>query len=205
MVKLLKYSWLVVMFMIAGVFNGIEAQDTPTAFLEGRITTSSGKKLAGAVVTVKKNGSTFETITIGSNGKYSDLELPMGFEYELTVSYDGYLSKTIVIDAKTGYFEEDTPLEIPMDIPFQLDAKKENVDYSPISNGFKIGKLSIDPNTGGLAIDQGFTGSQGSKYKKFFEDLEKEANKEEEQFKKFVADGDKAFQAGNYSEAMTQL
>ncbi|CAG5078838.1 carboxypeptidase regulatory-like domain-containing protein [Parvicella tangerina] len=203
MVKLLKYCLVVIFLVITGMLRESVAQDTPTAYLEGRITSSSGKKLTGATITVERNGSTFKTVTIGSNGKYKDLELPMGFEYTVTVSCDEYLSKTILIDSKTGYYEEDSPLQVPMDIPFQLDEKKPDVDYSPVSNGFKIGKLAIDPNTGGLAIDQGFTSSQGNKYKQFFDKLEKEANKEEEQFKKFIEDGDKAFESGNYSQAMT--
>ncbi|MCB9189858.1 MAG: hypothetical protein H6599_11335 [Flavobacteriales bacterium] len=203
MVKLLKYSWLLVLFLIASGYNETKAQDSPTIYVEGRMTTSSGKKLTGATITVKKNGSVVKTVTVGSNGKYGDLELPMGFVYTISASCDGYLSKTITIDGKTGYFQEDTPDAIPLEIPFELDEKKPDVDYSPVSGDFQVGKLSIDPATGGLAVDYSYTSAQKSKYEKFFEDLAKEANKEEEEFKKFVENGDKAFQAGNYTEAMT--
>ncbi len=203
MVKLLKYSWLLVILVVAGAFQTLSAQDTPTIFIEGRISTASGKKLGGATITVKKNGAPFQTITTASNGKYADLELPMGFEYTMTVSYDGYLSKTIAIDAKTGYYEEDSPQEIPLDIPFELDGMKPDVDYSPVSNGFQIGKLAIDPATGGVAPDMSYSGNQKNKYEQFFKKLEEEANKEEEEFKKFVENGDKAFESGNYSDALS--
>lgn len=179
------------------------AQDAPKALVEGRITNAAGKKLPGATVTVKRNGSTFTTVTTSSSGKYENLELPMGFTYTLTVSIDGYVSKEIAIDAKSGYYEEDSPEVIPLDIPFSLDEKKPDVDYSPVSNGFQIGKLAIDPATGGLAPDMSYTSNQKKKYEKFFTDLEKAANKEEEDFKKFIENGDKAFQAGNYDEALT--
>ncbi|MCB9198276.1 MAG: hypothetical protein H6600_07445 [Flavobacteriales bacterium] len=182
--------------------NNVHAQDDPAILLEGKITDASGKKLSGVTITVKKNGTVVQSATTTSSGKYGPMNFPMGAVYTVVIEGPGYVSKQIEIDSKTGYFAEDAPAVTPLEIPFELDVKKPDVDYSSISNGFQIGKLSIDPASGHLAVNSGYTSQQTSKYKKFFEDLEKSANAEEEQFKKLVEDADKAFQAGNFDQAL---
>jgi hypothetical protein len=116
----------------------------------------------------------------------------------------GYVQKEILIDTKTGYFEEDANPVTDVDLPLELNEKKPDVDYSSVSDGFQIGKLAIDPKQGGLAIDYGFSSSQKKKYEKFFKDLEDAANADEENFNKLVAEGDKATQNGSFSDALTK-
>ena len=200
LLKIFYCSLFLCLLLVSGSFS---AQKSPKALIDGKVSSTAGKKLGGATMVIKKNGTVVNTVTTSSNGKYPTIELPMGQNYTITVSLDGYVGKEIAIDAKTGYFEEDSPDVIPMDIPFELNEMQPDVDYSSITNGFQIGKLKIDPATNGLAIDQGFTSSQGSKYAKFFKDLEAKADADEAKFNKLVADGDKATSNGDFSGALS--
>ncbi len=202
LIKRIRY--IITLLLISLAFVTVSAQDGPKAMIDGKVSNSAGKKLGGASIVVKKNGAVINTFTSSSNGKYPTVELPMGHNYTITVSLGGYVTKEIALDTKTGYFEEDSPDVIPLDIPFELNEMKPDVDYSAVSDGFQIGKLTIDPKTNGLAIDYGFTSKQKSKYDKFFKDLEEKANADEENFNKLVSEGDKATQSGNFSMALTK-
>ncbi len=200
-----KISFLI-LFLGALLFltNVNYSQDSPQIVVFGKVATSAGKKLDGATITLKKNGSTVASVTSASNGRYPEMKAPMGHIYTLTIVRDGYVSKEILIDTKTGYYEEDANPVTQLDIPFDLDEKKPDVDYSAVTNGFQIGKMAIDPAIGGLAIDSKFSSKQKSQYEKFFKDLEAKANQEEENFNKLVTEGDNAIASGDFGMALTK-
>jgi tetratricopeptide (TPR) repeat protein len=179
-------------------------QDGPQLVISGTVSTSAGKKLGGVSVTLSRGGNSVGSASTASNGKYALNNMPMGHIYTLVISRDGYVTKEILIDAKTGYYAEDAIALTKIDLPFDLDEKKPDVDYSAVTNGFQIGKMAIDPAQGGLAIDSKFSAKQKSQYEKFFKDLEAKANKEEEDFKKLVTEGDNAIASGDFNTALNK-
>lgn len=75
------------------------------------------------------------------------------------------MTKRILIDSAKDYFEEDSPLEVPMVVPFMLHTKKELKKRKELkSKDFFIGSLVIDSATGGLAPDMKFTSEQKKIY-----------------------------------------
>ncbi|MCT4582968.1 MAG: hypothetical protein N4A35_16265, partial [Flavobacteriales bacterium] len=200
--KIYKILILIGMFFLfENSFNYAIAQDDPIFIMEGRAVDASSKKVAGVQVTVKKGGSVFKTATTSSNGKFQDLELDYGFVYTVTYTKAGYITKSISIDAKTGYYAEDVEdLSVfPADITM-LKAQ-QNVDYSIISSS-PVAKVSIDPATGGLDYDRKYIGKRGKEIARFLEEIANKEKEQKEQFEKFVRDGDAGVTAKNYDQAI---
>ncbi|MCB9189859.1 MAG: carboxypeptidase regulatory-like domain-containing protein [Flavobacteriales bacterium] len=143
------------------------AEDSPKMSIEGRVTSFDGTKLKGVKIVFynEDRSSVVKEFFTGDNGKYAAVDLLMGETYIMEVSLKGYVTKRILIDSKENYYEEDSPLIVPLDIPFQLDSNKSLTKRKELKKkGFYIGKLKVDPATGGLAVDMKFTSEQKQKY-----------------------------------------
>lgn len=156
------YSLLLGLLLVASFY----AVDKPVIQIAGRVTHGE-EKLQG--VSVKIYSEDYKVILqqreTSASGKYDEIEIEMGEVYIMEVSKKGYVPKRILIDSKNNYIEEDSPMYIPMDIPFQLHENRELKKRKVLrARSFFIGKLSIDPATGGLAIDASVTSQGKSEY-----------------------------------------
>ena len=57
------------------------------------------KRLEGAVITIKRNGTVWKTITVGKDGKI-DAQLPPEAIYLIEIAKPGYVTKRIGVNTK---------------------------------------------------------------------------------------------------------
>lgn len=201
----LKEKMRIYLFLILAVFFGsIAWGQKPTVILDGKVTDPAKKSIPGVTVTLKKNGATVSSVSTGSNGKYPTFKIPMGDNYSVVMSKDGYISKEVKLDFKSGYFEEDWPEALPMELTLELMLKKPDVDYSAISDGFILGAMVIDPVAGGLAPDKKFSDAQKKKYDDFIKEIDNKANAEDQKYKDLVIAADKAVAEKKYDIAVAK-
>ena len=108
------------------------AQDAPVLIFSGKVTDVSGKKLDGVKVIVKQDGKLFQEETTGSNGKYNVIEAPFGHQYTLEFVKDGMVTKTLKLDTKKGYYEDDIEPRTFIEPSISLFKEQPDVDYSII-------------------------------------------------------------------------
>lgn len=100
--------------------------DKPMIELRGAVT-SGEEKLEGVSITIYSEN--YEVVVqqrvTSASGKYEKIELAMGETYVMEVAKKGYIPKRIIIDSKEGFYEDDTPMIVPMNIPFELDRAKD--------------------------------------------------------------------------------
>ena len=182
-------------------FHFIYGQDQPMLIFTGKVTDVSGKKLDGVQVVVKQDNKPFETKTTGSNGKYDIIEAPFGHIYTLVFKKDGMVSKTLVLDTKKGYFEEDVEPRTFIEPSISLINRDDEVDYDIIENQ-PVGKARIDPQSGKLDWDYAFSGQRKSEIDRYLKQLEQAARQKEAQFKKMVNEGNAAYNKEDYELAI---
>ena len=182
--------------------SNILAQDVENIIiLSGKITDESGRKLPGVSVIVKQNGSTLETLSTASNGKFGPLELEYGNVYTIVIKQDGYVTKTVVADAKKGYFAEDIENpNIDFSIPTSLVKKMPDTDYSVLEDK-PVARFEIDAS-GQFNPNVTYINQRTSEINKYLQSLANKANEQEEKFNQLVADADKDVKSGNYDQAI---
>ena len=128
-----KILLFIITTFLAFVGSNVNAQeDDPILMFSGKITNSSGSKLAGVSVEFFKNNVLFKTVSTASSGKYPAVEAEYGHVYKVVFSKEGYVNKSVVIDAKKGFFAEDinekkTYLD---ELGTSLINQQPNIDYS---------------------------------------------------------------------------
>ena len=167
----------------------------------GKVTDVSGKKLSGVVVEVKQDNKPFESKTTASNGKYDIIEAPFGHIYTLVFKKDGMVSKTLTLDTKKGYFEEDVEPRTFIEPSISLIKKDDDVDYSIIENQ-PVGKARIDPQSGKLDWDYAFSGQRKNEIDRYLKQIEQQARQKEAQFKKMLNEGNIAYNKEDYELAI---
>ena len=167
----------------------------------GKVTDVSGKKLSGVVVEVKQDNKPFESKTTASNGKYDIIEAPFGHIYTLVFKKDGMVSKTLTLDTKKGYFEEDVEPRTFIEPSISLIKKDDDVDYSIIENQ-PVGKARIDPQSGKLDWDYAFSGQRKNEIDRYLKQIEQQARQKEAQFKKMLNEGNMAYNKEDYELAI---
>ena len=118
---------ILTVFTLLFSVNIIICQDQPVLIFTGKVTDVSGKKLSGVVVEVKQDNKPFESKTTASNGKYDIIEAPFGHIYTLVFKKDGMVSKTLTLDTKKGYFEEDVEPRTFIEPSISLIKKDDDV------------------------------------------------------------------------------
>jgi tetratricopeptide (TPR) repeat protein len=164
----------------------------------------TNKRMEGATLTIKRNGSVWKTITSESNGKFL-ASLPPDAIYMIEFSKPGHVTKRIELstknvppeDAKYGF---DFPMEM------NLFEKMDGLDVSILDK--PIGKVAFDPATGYMNFNEAYTKSIKKELDRLKVQLAERLKSEEEKRKAnqksydaAVADADKAYNAGNWAEA----
>tara|TARA_Y100000589_G_C27195183_1_gene646520 strand:+ start:897 stop:5894 length:4998 start_codon:yes stop_codon:yes gene_type:complete len=182
--------------------SSLNAQyDGPILIFQGKISDVSGKKLDGVQIIVKKDGQPFKQSKSSSNGKYQDIEAPFGHIYEITFKMEGYVSKVVQIDAKKGYYEDDTEPETYMKAETSLFKAQKNVDYSIVENK-PVGKARIDPSTGKMAYNEVYINQRKNEISRYLKQVAQKARQQEELFNKMVSEGDLAYNKEDYEIAI---
>ena len=150
---------------------------------------------------VKQDNKPFETKTTGSNGKYDIIEAPFGHLYTLVFKKDGMVSKTLVLDTKKGYFEEDVEPRTFIEPSISLIKRDDDVDYDIIENQ-PVAKARIDPQSGKLDWDYAFSGQRKNEIDRYLKQIEQAARQKEAQFKKMVNEGNAAYNKEDYNLAI---
>jgi tetratricopeptide (TPR) repeat protein len=167
----------------------------------GKVSDYSGKKLQGVKVIVKQDGKPFKQGVTSPSGKYSDIEAPFGHTYTLIFEKSGMVSKTLVLDTKKGYFEDDTPPTTYIEPSISLFKEQKDVDYSIIEDQ-PVGKARIDPTNGKLDWDFSYSGQRKKEIERYLKQIEDQARQKEAQFKKMVAEGNNAYNKKDYELAI---
>ena len=194
MIKRILYT----IFISLLAFNIGYAQDAdPILIIAGSVRDNYGKKLSGVKISVKKNNQPLTSKTT-TGGKYDVIEAPFGFIYLLSFEKNGYVTKSVLIDAKNGYFKEDQGnSQIPLDMT--IFTEEESIDYSIITDQ-PVGKLRIFED--GLELDNVYNSQRKTEIDKFFEQIENQAKQKELKFNNLVTDGNKLFSKSEYANAI---
>ena len=199
---MIKFFQKIVLFvLLVSTVTITHGQNQPMLIFTGKVTDVSGKKLDGVQVVIKKDNKPFETKTTGSNGKYDITEAPFGHIYTLIFQKDGMVSKTLVLDTKKGYFEEDVEPRTFIEPSISLINRDDDVDYDIIENQ-PVGKARIDPQSGKLDWDYAFSGQRKNEIDRYLKQLEQAARQKEAQFKKMVNEGNAAYNKEDYELAI---
>lgn len=175
----------------------------------------SASRLDGVTVTVTKNGVNHDSFTTRANGKY-EFYLDCDSRYELSFVKDGYVERSIIIDAKNVPAEViGAGIIMPTDMSmYAISEAMAEADLTVFQK--PIGKAKYDPVEGDLVWDFGYTNkikeeimSLMNEVDKKAKELEKEQSAEakaeearEAEFNQFVEDGDEAMSKNQYQDAV---
>ena len=173
----------------------------PILIFEGRITDVSGVKIEGVKITVKRDGSVYKTESTASNGKYKQIECDFGHIYELTFSKAGYVSKSLLLDTKKGYYPEEVELKSFIESSVELFKEQPEIDYSIVTDR-PVGKARINPTDSKLDWDFTYVNQRKKEIENYIKSVASKARQQEELFKKMVNQGNLAFSKANYSIAI---
>tara|TARA_Y100000589_G_scaffold187124_1_gene177189 strand:- start:18962 stop:23377 length:4416 start_codon:yes stop_codon:yes gene_type:complete len=171
------------------------AQAPWTLDFDGKIKNeTTGDKLDGTTITIKRNGSTWKTLTVDKSGKFS-FSLEPDAEYTIIFSKPGFVSKKIYVNTKNVPPEEAT---YGFDFPMQMNLFEEieGLDVSILNQ--PIAKISFDPNSGYFDFDPSYTKS----IKKQIEEMKKQLEELNRQYTNAIKSADAKFAQKSWQEAM---
>ncbi|MBL4594283.1 MAG: carboxypeptidase regulatory-like domain-containing protein [Flavobacteriales bacterium] len=162
------------------------------------------KRMEGATITIKRNGSVWKTVTSPANGKFQLRLLPNAV-YVIEFSKPGHVTKRIEMstrnvppdDAKYGF---DFPMEMV------LFEEMDGLDVSILNK--PIAKVAFNPETGYMDYDPAYTKSIKKELDRLKKELAErlkaeEANRKANQkdYDAAIAAADKAYNAEKWAEA----
>mgnify|MGYP003707352727 CR=1 FL=1 len=173
----------------------------PVINFDIKVQDASGRGLSDAKVTITQNGREVFNETSGKNGRPGNYQAEYEYNYLVTFSKEGYVTKKIEINTVDNYNVEDVESEIA--VPFNIDmiAKQAGVDYSPVEDK-PVGRFFIDPATGFFDVDRAYSSQRKKEVDRFFEKIEEDAKNKEKRFKELVKDGDKLERSKEYAKAI---
>jgi len=180
----------IILIFIVG-FHFSQGEMTPKIVWAGKLKdASSGLKLSDVSIVISRSGeklSSYQSLS----GKYKTEEFDAGFVYTVKFSKSGYLSKSILINSKKGYFEEYfeavTKLETDIDLLEEMQLCKSEI-FPEI-----VGRAFVRPETGELAWDLDFAEARKIEIEKIRSEMEESTNR----YNKVL----NLYNEGNYEEA----
>ncbi len=208
MVMYTKTLVLIIITFLTFVRGNVNAQEevsVPILAFSGKITNVADGKLAGVSVEFFKNDVSFKTVSTASTGKYPEVEAEYGYVYKVVFSKEGYVSKSVIIDAKKGFFADDIGEKKTLldELGTSLIKQQPDIDYSVITNR-PVAKAHIDPTTGSLGFDFGYINTRKKEIDKFIAALANADNENEQKFIQLVKAGDNAISSEQYLDAIAK-
>ena len=195
-----RFILIIIVFYIGlstSVFYSQNSSD-PYIVIAGSVNNENYEKLSGVKVEIKQDNQVFKSVITSSKGKYDAVEIPYGHIYIISFSKDKYATKSILIDSKSGYFNEEQSTQ-PFAIPITLQSIQPDIDYSVVSDQH-VGKIRIID--GNLALDNIYNKQRKNEIDRHFKAIEEQAKLKESQFNKFLSEGDNALNKEDYSLAI---
>lgn len=193
----LKSIFLSFLFFLILNFHG---QSVPLRF-QGSVS-DDRNNLSGVTLQVSKSGKVMNNILTDAGGRYS-FELPLGGEYLITVSKEGYISKKFTVST-LGVPEEMASLRFPsVEASLTLFKKMEGIDYSLLNQ--PVNKFYFDVEREDFVYDENHL----KQMKKGIEQIKEQEKallakekEREEQYAAAIKAGDKAFTKKEWQAAL---
>lgn len=189
---------LILILFVLPSFAILFAQDV---VFDGRLKDfDSGKNLGGAKVTATVNGVEKYSTTTSSNGKYT-VVIPVGSDYVIRYSKDGYVSK--IMDVKlTRITDEDLPIggKIMPPVDIELFADRPEVDFSFMERQ-PVVVWDYDPRTL-IDWDKKVYERMKKKIDNLIEEADRKEKEQEANYNKLISEADAAFKKENYEIAL---
>ena len=183
------------------------AQTVPIRF-EGTVTDESSN-LGGATIQITQGGKVVQSAMTDGSGNYS-FSLPLGAEYLVVVSKDGYVSKKFSVNTLGVPPEKANSKFADIEASLSLFKRYEGVDYSLLNQ--PLNKYSYNPNKDNFEYDKAYLEQMIAGMQSIKEAEKAAKNKEKEKeanYQASVKAGDKAFgkkewqgAIGNYQSAL---
>ena len=190
-------------FLLSLFFFSFYSQDNnPLIVIAGSVNDENYIKLNGVKVEVKQDDKIFKSVLTTSKGKYLSMELPFGFIYRVTFSKDKFASKSILLDAKNGFFPDDPQKNFTIPLTILLQTKQPDIDYSLVTDQ-DVAKFKII--NGVFQKDNTYNSQRKNEIDRYFKNIEEQAKLKEANFKKLVSEGDKALNKEEYPLAILKF
>jgi hypothetical protein len=183
------------------------AQTIPLRF-EGNVTDESSN-LVGATIQITQGGKVLQSAMTDGSGNYF-FSLPLGAEYLVVVSKDGYVSKKFSVNTLGVPPEKATSKFADIEASLSLFKRYEGVDYSLLNQ--PLNKYSYNPYKDNFEYDKAYLEQMIAGMQTIKENEKAAKNKEKEKEANYQASikaGDKAFgkkewqgAIGNYQSAL---
>jgi hypothetical protein len=183
------------------------AQTVPLRF-EGNVTDESSN-LVGATIQITQGGKVVQSAMTDGSGNYF-FSLPLGAEYLVVVSKDGYVSKKFSVNTLGVPPEKATSKFADIEASLSLFKRYEGVDYSLLNQ--PLNKYSYNPYKDNFEYDKAYLEQMIAGMQSIKEAEKAVKNKEKEKEANYQASikaGDKAFgkkewqgAIGNYQSAL---
>jgi len=186
-------------FLFLLILN-IHAQSVPLRF-QGSVS-DDRSNLSGVTLQVSKSGKVMNNIITDAGGRYS-FELPLGGEYLITVSKEGYISKKFTVST-LGVPAEMASLRFPsVEASLTLFKRMEGIDYSLLNQ--PVNKFYFDVEREDFVYDENHL----KQMKKGIEQIKEQEKallakekEREEQYTAAIKAGDKAFAKMDWQAAL---
>ena len=163
------------------------------------------KRMAGATITIKRNGSLFKTITPEDNGRF-EAELPSDAIYIVEFSKPGHITKRIEINTRNVPPDDATYGLDFAGFEVSLFEEIDGLDVSILNQ--PIAKIAFDPEIGYMNYDAKYTKSIKKELERLKEELaerlkqlEAERKAKQKDYDAAISAGDKAFNVEKWAEA----
>jgi hypothetical protein len=165
---------------------------------------ATAKKLDAVQIQIYQNGAQFDVVDAGTAAKF-DMDLPLGYTYDIKFNRTGYVSKIIRFDTR-NIPPEDRAGGFLMDLEMKLFAMIEGFNTDILKE--PIGKATFNPLENAVEFDFGYTENMQKKIdaeKKRLADLAKDAGKFKEEYDKLMAEGTAKMGETKYQDAMLKF
>ncbi|MBL7902484.1 MAG: carboxypeptidase regulatory-like domain-containing protein [Bacteroidia bacterium] len=193
----LKSIFLSFLFFLILNFHG---QSVPLRF-QGSVS-DERSNLSGVTLQVSKSGKVMNNVLTDAGGRYY-FELPIGGEYIITVSKEGYISKKFSVST-LGVPAEMASLRFPsVEASLTLFKRMEGIDYSLLNQ--PVNKFYFDVEREDFVYDENHL-KQMKKGIELIKEQEKallaKEKEREEQYNAAIKAGDKAFAKKDWTGAL---
>ena len=141
--KLLRKTWVCLVFIGVLVSIYASAQENPTGTLNGKVSSVSGGPISDAKVTIT-NRTTGQTSTVRTDatGNFSSVDLAVS-DYSVTVDAKGFISTASVVNVQAGATATANFELNPEPIPGAVSA--QNVRGLPLNNRSFLAPAQLEP------------------------------------------------------------
>lgn len=201
---MVKQSLKIVVFFFGLLLMGQSLHAQEWQLIMEMVVTNDGRKMDGATIELRKNGSLVKTFTTDAKGNV-DVPLDPNGDYEISISGNGMIKKKLAINT-SGVPAEDIKGTAYFPAEVDIFPKIDGLDLKILDE--PIGKIRYDAAVGGFDADLDYTRKRKAALDKIAQDYQKQkANEAKEQAAKqkeydaAIKLADKAYSSEKWEEA----